>query len=221
MPDWTELVRQRLASLPLSLESMEEIVTELAAHLEDDYRHELTCGLSHPEAVQHVLSDVQWNKLARGIRRASLKEKSMNNRTKILWLPAMVNLTTAVVLLAILEIFGAHPLMVPVGKLSVPFHIPWLLTLPLPAAMASFMARRAQAPTVAHLLAGLAPSLVWLAAFVAMALEFEIDRWQFPSGFPLEPKYFILSAVAWALLPALPLLLGTLPFLRTSKVREA
>jgi hypothetical protein len=51
MPDWKELVRQRLASLPLSPDCVEEIVTELAAHLEDDYQQELTSGLSHPEAV--------------------------------------------------------------------------------------------------------------------------------------------------------------------------
>jgi hypothetical protein len=209
-----------MSALRLPPDSQEDIVTELAAHLEDGYQDELNRGITQSEACKRVLSSIQWNKLARGIRRATLKEQSMNNRTRILWLPAMVNLTTAAGLLAILQGLGVHPLMVQVGHLPVAFHIPWLLTLPLSAAAASFMARRAQAPPAVRILAGLAPSLVWLAAFVAMALEFELDRWQFPTGLPLERNYFLFSAFAWAVLPAVPLLLGTLPFLRESGLRK-
>lgn len=221
MPDWKNLVRERLARAALPLELEEAIVTELAAHLEDDYQDGLACGLSEPEASNRILSHVPWNTLARGIRRAALKEEGMSTRTKNLWLPAMLNLTTAAMLLMILERLGAHPRMVQVSHMPVAFPVLWFFTLPLSAAAASLMARRAQAPSAVRLIAGLAPSLLSLAVFVVMALVFEIDRWEFPSGFPLEFDYFALSAVGWIFLPALPLLLGTLPFLRERNPREA
>jgi hypothetical protein len=221
MPDWKNLVRERLTRVGLPLELREAIATELAAHLEDEYQDGLACGLSETEASNRILSQVPWNDLARGIRRAALKEVWMNTRTKTLWLPAMLNLITAAMLLLILEKLGAHPRMVQVGHMPVAFPVLWFFTLPLSAAAASLMARRAQAPSAVRLVTGLAPSLLSLAVFLVMALVFEIDRWEFPSGFPLEFDYFALSAVGWIFLPALPLLLGTVPFLRVRNPREA
>ena len=243
MPDWTNLVRERMTSIGLSRESEEEIISELAAHLEDDYQDYRTGGLSESEASNRVLSEIRWDKLARGIRRATRKEESMNNRTQALWLPAIANLTVAAVLLMLLEKLGTDARMtntcyVALVRLSIHhrahasyfvlmyklldvIHLPWLLTLPLSATAGCLMARRAQAPWVVRLMVGLAPSLLWLAVFVAMTLEFALDRYQFPSGFPLPVDYFVLLAVGWVVLPAIPLLLGTLPFLKTSEVREA
>jgi len=70
----------------------------------------------------------------------------------------------------------------------------------------------------ARLIAGLAPSLVWLAVFTIMTLAFALDRHDF-AAFPLD--YFAVSAVAWIVLPAISLGLGTLPFLRESALRKA
>jgi hypothetical protein len=243
MRDWKKLVRERMSGLNLPPDLKEEVVSELAAHLEDGYQNEVARGLGESEASRHVLSEVQWNKLAREIRRATSKEESMNNRTRALWLPAMVNLTVAAVLLIILVELGADDRMtrstwlavnqlaldhrghvwffVLVYKLLEMIHPSWLLTLPLSAAAGCFMARRAQASAAVRLMVGLAPSLLWLAVFVAMSLEFELDRWQFPTGFPLEFSYFALSALGWIVLPAVPLLLGTLPFLREPNLSRA
>lgn len=236
MPDWNKLVRERMSGLNLPPDTKEEVISELAAHLEDGYQNEIARGLGEPEASQHVLSEVQWNKLAREIRRATCKEGSMNNRTRALWLPAIVNLTVAAVLLIILVGLGADARMTRSSMIALDqlalnhpdhlrlfaliykplgiIHLSWLLTLPLSAAAGCLMARRAQASTAVRLVVGLAPSLLWLAVFVAMSLEFELDRWQFPTGFPLEDSYFALSALGWIVFPAVPLLLGTLPFLR-------
>lgn len=235
MPDWKKLVRDRLLALNLPPDAKEEVISELAAHLEDGYQNEIARGLGESEASQHVLSEVQWNKLAREILRATRKEESMNNRTRALWLPAIVNLFVATILLTLLEKLGVHPRMihahialnyfakghpatikylVPINPFIDMFPLPWLCTLPFSAALASVLSRRAKAPAALRLLAGLAPSLVLLAVFVAMSLELELDRWQFPAGFPLEFSYFALSALGWIVLPAIPLLLGTLPFLR-------
>jgi hypothetical protein len=243
MPDWSELVREKLATLNLPPSAKEEVISELAAHLEDGYQNEIARGLGESEASQHVLSEVQWNKLAREIRRATRKEESMNNRSRALWLPASVNLTVAAVLLIILVELGVdarmtrssflaidqlsldHPdhvrLFVLIYKLLGMIHLSWLLTLPFSAAAGCLMAKRAQASAAVRLIVGLAPSLLWLAVFVAMSLEFELDRWQFPTGFPLEFSYFALSALGWIVLPSVPLLLGTLPFLREPNLSRA
>jgi hypothetical protein len=243
MPDWKKLVDDRLTPLSLPAESREDIVSELAAHLEDVYQQDLAHGLTESEASRRALSEIHWNALARRIRRATLKEAPMNSRVRGLWLPAIVNLLLATLLFVIcemhplmqqaihaafiwlivtLEKHGAHRLMLQVGNMSVALSlVPWLLTLPFSAAAASLLARRAQAPPALRLIAGLAPSLAWLAVFVAMALEFTLDRWQFPAGFPLELNFFVLSSVCLIVLPALPLLLGTLPFLREAEVRKA
>jgi hypothetical protein len=241
-PDWKKLVDDRTASLPLPAESREEIVTELAAHLEDGYHDDLARGLTESEAGQRALSEVQWNALARRIRRATFKEAPMNSRVKGLWLPAIVNMLLAMSLFVICQIHpvqqavrvaiiwlmvtlgkhGAHLLMGQVGRMSVALSlVPWFFTLPLSAAVASRLAKRAQAPPALRLIAGMAPSLAWLAVFTAMALEFTLDRWQFPAGFPLELNFFVLSAVCLIVLPALPLLVGTLPFLREAELRKA
>jgi len=243
MPDWKEMVRERMFVLNLPPDAEKEIISELAAHLEDGYQNEIARGLRESEARQRVLSEVQWNKLAREIRRAARKEESMTNRTRALWLPAIVNVTVAAVLLVILVELGADArmtrssllaidqiamdhrdhlnLFIPIYKMLGMTHLSWLLTLPLSAAAGCLMARRAHASAGARLIVGLAPSLLWLAVFVAKSLEFELDRWQFPSGFPLDFSYFALSALGWIVLPAVPLLLGTLPFLRETNLREA
>ena len=144
----------------------------------------------------------------------------MNDRTKSLWWPATVNLTIAGTLLIILELVGVKPYMVQVSGIAMAFPLPWFLVLPLAAATGSFLAKRAQASSEQRLAAGLAPSLVLLAVFCAITLVFAFDRHAFPSGFPLPLDYFALLAAGWVFLPVLPLLVGTLPFLKKSEVRE-
>lgn len=137
----------------------------------------------------------------------------MNHRTKGLWLPAVANIGVAAATLVALDKLGVQARMVKVSHIALAVHAPWLCILPLSAAIGSLLAKRAQAPATTRLLAGLAPSLIWLAVFSVMALAFLVDRPAF-SGFPLD--YFALSAVVWVILPAFALLLGTLPFLRES-----
>jgi hypothetical protein len=241
MPDWKKIVRERMASLALPQEREQSIVAELATYLEDDYIDGLAHGLDETAATERAVAQIQWKKLSRRIRNVRLKEEPMNNRTKSLWLPAIANLTVATVLLIVLDKLGAEPRMIRAIHLALArlalshpgafrsiaaieqlvdvFHLPWLFTLPFSAAAASLLARRAQAPTAIRLIAGLAPSLVWLAVFVVMPLVFLLDRWQFPAGFPLGLNYFASSAIAWIMVPAVPLLLGTLPFLRQAEAR--
>lgn len=243
MPDWKKLIEERLESARLPAASREEIVAELAGHLEETCDRALSQGFDEADALAVALQEVDdWRVLAADICRAK-QEDHMENRTRALWLPAIVNLTVAAALLIILEKLGIDTRMtkacdsaltqmamhhldhinyfVFMYKILYAIHLSWLLTLPLSAAAGCLMARRAQASAAERLIVGLAPSLLWLAVFVVMVFVFELDRWQFPAGFPLEFGYFAFAVVAWTVLPALPLLLGTLPFLRESSSLES
>ena len=208
-----------MARLCLPHDAKEAVITELAAHLEDAYEQGLTQQLGESEASRRALANIDWHRLALGVGRAKRKEETMNNRTKRLWLPAMANLMIAATLLATLEILGLKPRTFSVSHMAMALPFPWLFALPVSGAAAALLAKRAQAPSGVRLIAGLAPSLVSLAVFCVMPLVFVLDRWEF-SGFPLPLDYFALSAVIWIVLPAFPLLVGALPFLRESPVPE-
>ena len=133
----------------------------------------------------------------------------MNRRTKSLWLPAMVNLVLSAALLVLFDKLGFQPRIAPVSHIALAFQ-PWIFALPLCGAVGALLARRAEGSRGARLIAGLAPSLVWLAVFSILGLVFACDRRDF-AGFPLDSV--ALAAVGWVVLPALALLAGTAPFL--------
>ena len=58
MPDWREEVRSRLASLRLQPAQENEIVEELAQHLEDVYERSLAMGLSASAAKRVALNEL-------------------------------------------------------------------------------------------------------------------------------------------------------------------
>src|SRR5271170_1688676 len=97
MPDWNEVVRERLLPLDLPSEKTREVVAELTAHLEDFYEEQIRNGIGESEAQQRTLNEVaRWRLLAKNIQRVKREEGTMNARTKQLWLPGIVSLTTAI-----------------------------------------------------------------------------------------------------------------------------
>ncbi len=58
MPDWTHLVRERLAPLGLNAGAESELTQELAAHLEDLYRELRSGGASEPDAYREALAEL-------------------------------------------------------------------------------------------------------------------------------------------------------------------
>jgi predicted permease len=58
MPDWREVVRQRVAGLGLAPTRAEEIVEELGQHLEDRFRELRAAGTAEAEAERAVLADL-------------------------------------------------------------------------------------------------------------------------------------------------------------------
>jgi hypothetical protein len=90
-PDWTELVREHLA-LPCT----EDVISELASHLEEIYADACAQGESDTEAMSLALEQVDdWQALAGEIARTkseeeiSMNDGTMNHRTKTVLLPAI------------------------------------------------------------------------------------------------------------------------------------
>ena len=90
MPDWQRLARRRLTPLALDSAREDEIVAELAGHLEDLCADLVRQGTPEEEAVQFALSAAaDWDELRREIHRAANEEIIMNYRVKTLWLPEL------------------------------------------------------------------------------------------------------------------------------------
>lgn len=217
MPDWKELVRERLDARGLLGSAEEEVVAELAAHLEEAYGDARLRGMSEPLAVQLALQEVEdWRVLAADICRAKTEEDGMNHRTKSLWLPALTTLLAASVSLMVTQNLGMQPRVVWVGKMGMTFYWAWLATLPLFGAFGANLSRRAQGPTRVRLAAGLSPALVMLIVMcLILPWGLAIDGCDF-----LRLVGFGLGLVNWVVIPGIALLAGALPFLRGAQARE-
>jgi len=119
MRDWNALVRERLKFADLSQEQQDETFAELASHLDDLCEEYRTQGLNESEAVTRAIHEVtNWRDLAKTIQRAkreegSMTDRTMNARTKRLWLPGLVSVVIALVLPPLLFMtltrFGLEP----------------------------------------------------------------------------------------------------------------
>lgn len=95
MHDWKRVVEDRLATLNLPLGTKQDVIAELAAHLEDS-------AATKPEASDpgnRALLPFQWARLRRAIERTKRKEEIMNGLTKALLLSIAVLFATGLVLL--------------------------------------------------------------------------------------------------------------------------
>jgi hypothetical protein len=215
--DWRARVRDHLQSCGLPQVDREEVVSELATHLEESYEAARSQGLTEEAAADAALQEVNdWRALAAKIRDAKSEEDPMNTRTKSLWLPAMTNLLAAMSALMVMQKMGAQPRLVWVnaagGQFAMALYLPWLMTLPLFGAAGAYMARRTQGDTLARLASGLSPgwTLIGLIAVIA------------PWGLLIDGlSMYRLEMIAgglfsWGVLPTLALLIGTAPFLRES-----
>src|SRR6202790_4458913 len=109
MRDWKTVVKENLGILRMDVDQREEIISELAAHLEDLYQEHRTHGMSESMAFQLCLRQVAGGqRIARTIERT--KEGIMNHRTKALWLPGLATLAMASISLVILQqVSSLHP----------------------------------------------------------------------------------------------------------------
>jgi hypothetical protein len=110
--------------------------------------------------------------------------------------------------------FGPPPMVLPFRYGAVIVHIPWLLGLFLIGAAATFLAWRIGASLAQQVIVALSPALVIGGAVnVLMALVVTVAS---IGGHRVHPIDFVGHfIVGWLVLPAIALLFGSLPFLRT------
>jgi len=217
MPDWKQVVSQRMARLNLPVDSKDEVFGELAAHLAETYEAARARGLMHEAAVAFTLQEVRsWRVLAHDIARARSTENFMTHRIRTLWLPAMGNLLAAMLLLMMMQRLGVQPRLLWVnameGKFALVFYFPWLIALPFFGAAGAYLSRCSQGDTFARLTAALSPALALIALVCLIApWSLLID------GLSIYRLVLIAGGLlTWGVLPACALLIGTLPFLSGS-----
>jgi hypothetical protein len=218
MPNSRERIKARLGKLELSPRREEEILRELAEHLEDQVTALEARGVARGEAEREAFNTVSdWSELRKEILLAETEETTMNYRAKVFWLPALCALTLSYGLLAIMQFIGPlphfdwlspHMSMRPYFT----FYVPWLISQPIVGAVAACVSRRAGGDILHQLLAALAPPIALLVLFL-LILPFSLilDVRLAPN---LRLSAFLVLTASWVLLPSLPLLIGAAPFLR-------
>jgi hypothetical protein len=189
MPDWRNVVHDRLAELALEPEECADVIEELAGHLEESYEALRQRGASHDEGVRGALLQVEnWNRLQKEIYVARAKEITMNPRTSRLWLPSLVTLVASFITLVAFGFLGLPPgplgsrphheewsshLITGIrsGQDSVNEYTVWLMVLPFVGALGARLSRRAGGTLRDVIISGVFPALAWL-TIVLIVLSF-------------------------------------------------
>jgi hypothetical protein len=216
MPDWQELVRQRLRGMALEGGEAEQVIDEIAAHLEDAYRAQLGLGLPDQVALRKALQEVNdWHCLKSEIESVRKEESNVNNRVTQFWLPSLITLFLANVLLAVIQVFGPpHRISNTPGGLIgwtpiTMVYVSWIICLLFVGAIGACISRRAGGSWRTVVMSVLFPVLPYLAFFLiglplAMLLDDHVAR-------NLTIPAFMIGLIAWVVLPGAALLSGGLP----------
>ncbi len=209
MHDWKSLIEQRVAKLKLPESQREEVVNELAAHLEDLSDEENARGVCETESTaKELYESTDWRKLARGVQKSKRDNYTLNRRSRTFWLPALITLSAAELFWAILMHSALYE------RLSSSRVQPALLffaTLPFVGALGAYLSRRGGGKRAARMIAGVFPLIVMLGVLATVfCTNFITGRMPFAGYEHLRGWIFLFVA---ALLPTLASLAGTLPFL--------
>lgn len=215
MRDWETLVAGHLAGLVLEPAERAEVITELAAHLEEVCEALRSRGIREEDAVERTLSQVEdWQVLRQGIQSAKTKEHIMTNRVKQFWLPSLVTMLLTMGLLALIQIFGPNPwviarksawsLIAPVAVV----YLPWLLSLPVIGAMGAYLSNRAGGSRRAVFSSIVFPVLPYLVFFLLALPVMVIFNDRLAHNIMFGALF--VGLFAWVLAPAAALLAGGL-----------
>lgn len=212
MPDWQELVRQRLAGLELDSAEKEEVQAELAAHLEESYEVFCKQGLRESEAVRRTFEQVSnWDKLKRRISAAKRREYPMKKRVQQLWFPGFLTLILLVALQMMLQKLGFRVRIVGSGPNAILFYVPWLVVLPFFGALGAYLSSRAGGSRGTMVLASVFPVLALAGAFVFLFPFDVIVKWIIGSkvdSFAVVATTILQDGTGWLLIPGAALFLG-------------
>jgi len=207
-------VRERLLPLGLPEQEEQQVVAELAAHLEDCYDEQIARGVSESAAYQTTLNELlETRRLEKNIQRAKYKEEFMNSRTKQFWLPSLVSLASAMGSLMILILISLEPRFLGRTPLQMVL-LPWLALLPFCGAAGAYLSRRGGAQFLVRLVSGLFPMIV-LFSLVGTLI---VTRFIVLARHLPNLSVWIALAI---ILPSAALLIGAAPFLKATKQKSA
>lgn len=131
MPDWQTIVLRKLGRVRLSPPTRQEVIEELAAHMEDSYEAELSRGAKVAAAEIATLNAAgDWSHLRRAI--SGTREDYMS-RSRTLWLPGLASLVIGMVVQASLARFGPRPAVWMFSNTALIIQWWWIVTLPFAA----------------------------------------------------------------------------------------
>lgn len=212
MPDWRELVRQRLSGLDLDSAEKEEVHAELAAHLEESFAAWCLQGVPETEATRRTLGLVSdWQDLRLKISAAKKGEHRMKERLHRLWIPGFLTFLLFTLSLMTFQRSGFAPHIVSwSGPGTVFFYVPWLASLPFVGALGAYLSSQAGGSRGTVLLSSVFPVLALTAAFLLM---FPIDMIvELLVGnhvdFRIVAAALLREGISWLLVPGAALLAG-------------
>jgi hypothetical protein len=220
--DWRTLVRERVLNLKLPHDMKEDVVAELAMHLQAIFEEESAHGLNEAEATELTLQQVEdWEDLVAQIYRAKFKEDPMNARTRSLWLPALASLFSSSLFLFVLTELSLQPkLMARLNYSSAQWlYALWIIGQIACGALGAFLSRRVGGSRIVRMVAATFPAIVMLAS---CAIVIPVSALMEHNDFIFHnPGRLWWGALLWAVVPAATLLLGAAPFLKEPATRHA
>ena len=218
MNDIRTEVRTRLSGLQLSSEQREEVIEEITHHLELAVK----AGEEHIDVAGQVLAEVgDWSRLKQGIERS--KERGMKDRLRKIWLPALGTGFVAYAAQSIIAHLVAWPRAVRFSDHYVVYTWQWLLVLIVTGALGAYWSRMMGGSVRDRVVVALAPSEI-LGAFVVAILPLDLGvEWAVGRQVPyaLTHPMVVVTMLTWmVVLPAVPSIIGAIPFLGKTRVSE-
>ncbi len=213
MRDWRRLVEDKLASMRLSAEDREEVVSELADHLVDEVAECLAKGLSEEAAEACVMSAARdWDALGKGIMRE--RRRAMSTFGKQFILPSGVALALATAALALETKLGPRPAVWMFYPGAFVLYKFWPLALLVAGSISAWLAMRAGASRGRRWLVAMTPALYMAGTMAAvLAVVTILSGLRVMPNQPIYWSALVMGLVNWVACPAVPLFVGALPFL--------
>lgn len=214
MSEMRAYVREQLRGLRLAEYEREDVIAEIADHMEmlmAEYRSE---GLNEDTAHRRALSHFgDPRRLLKGIER--VKENGMKERFHRMWLPAFTVGFLAYLSGWLIARFIAHPRTIEVLGNYYPYYWNWLVLVATIAAIGAWWSRARGGSVRERIVVALAPAEI-MASVIAVLLPFSVvvQLWVDHSlpNFVTHPMVFFVGVV-WMLHCAIPALIGAAPFL--------
>ncbi|MBI3477053.1 MAG: hypothetical protein HY010_15075 [Acidobacteria bacterium] len=223
MPDWKKLIRKHVVALRVCPASFgDELVNEWANHLEDSFEMFQNEGLSREDALGRSLDQIrQFSGIGSQLR--ILREALMRGFTKQVALPGVLTFALATAIGAALDFANIRPKTILFSDglfLSLPLQL--LSLLPLCGAIGAYLSHRNGGSALQRIAASMFLPAIMAVLFVATAVAGGIMSRLVPNygwNASLVVRGLALWLTTYAILPAIPLLLGSAAEIKVSSMR--